>query len=512
MKRFITTFLSAFVALTLSAQIPFSFVKTKPQYDPDAKAYFDANTANDYQDHVKAAWSNRVAAMKANGTWSSSVGGFPFLPTSSVSEPLRNAKTLIVNANYIGTNSSDTVSPYITCQTYVGSEGLMFNANLSTVGVGKFRTAIVPSSTMTLNNSAIAVGTTRDEAALAAYTYGAFQSATQSIIFQKRNAANACTADMYGSTVGTGRASQASGADGAKGCYIASRVSSTDFKLYKNGTSIATASSTQGTLPSIELYLGAFNGTTVSRNQPISYFWVYGSGLTPTQVAQETTDWNIFAAAMGRYNTIGYNIVVDGNSHTVYNRASFARSMSYYNDNFFVAKYHHIGISGQTTTNCLANASANVTPLYDGTISKNIYLCWEATNDISTGIHIDSVKARYLRLCQGRRTTGFKVLAMPAMCRDFSGDTTKIMNTYYFNEWLAANWTTFADAVVDPNDALLSNHYYIKRSDYANTTAYKTAVMALTDDTLYFSDGQTHLTDFGYLQWGIVVAIKIRDM
>lgn len=350
MKRFITTFLSAFVALTLSAQIPFSFVKTTPQYDPDAKAYFDANTLNDYPDYVKAAWSNRVKAMKANGQWSGSVGGFPFLPTASMSEPRRNAKTLALTAQYIGVNSLDTVSPFVTNQAYCGSEGLMFNELTTTPGVGKFRLGIVPSVSMVLNNSAIAIGTTRNEAGADGWSFGAFQSATQDIIFQKRNAINACISDMYGTTVGSGRASQASGADGAKGVYFLNRPSATDFKVYKNQSLIASTTSSQGSLPTIEMWLNTYNPATVSRNQPISYFWVYGSGMTETQALQEQTDWNTFATAIGRYNTIGCNIVIDGNSHTVYSRSCFARSLQRENAQVYVAKYHHIGISGQTTT------------------------------------------------------------------------------------------------------------------------------------------------------------------
>lgn len=511
MKKLISFLLVAF-ALHVNAQIPFAFVKSSSQFDPDAKALFDLNTSNDYSLVAKTAWSNRVKAMKANGTWSSSIGGFPFLPTFSINEPMRNARTLVITANYIGANSQDTVIPYTSNQAYVGSEGLMFNANASVVGVGKVKTGIVPSTSMTLNSTAVAIGTTRDEAALAAYSWGAFESSTQSMIFQKRNASNACTVDMYGSTVGTGRASQASGADGAKGCYIASRTSSTDLKLYKNGTQIASTTSSQGSLPTIALHLGSYNGSNASRNQPISYFWVYGSGLTPTQAAQETTDWNTYAAAIGRYNTIGYNIVIDGNSHTVFWRSAFARSISDSNATYFVAKYHHIGISGQTTTNCLANAAANVDPLYDASIAKNFYVCWEATNDISSGLHIDSVKARYQRLCQGRRNVGFKVLAMPSMSRGFSGDTTKIMNTYYFNEWLAANWASFADDVIDPNEGELGNIFYIKRSSYPNTTTYKDAVLVLTANLTYFSD-PTHLTDIGYYNyWGRRVALHFRNM
>lgn len=512
MKKIISFLIGIFISAISVSQIPFSFIKSSSSYDVDAKAYFDANTLNDYPVYAKNAWNTRVLAMKANGTWSASVGGFPFLPTFSVSEPLRNAKTLDLRANYIGANSGDTVAPFVTGQVYCASEGLMFNANLSSVGLGKFRTAIVPSVSMTLNNSAIVIGTPRDEAALAPYSCGVFQSATQSIIFQKRNAASACTSDMYGSTVGTGRASQASGADGVKGSYLLNRSSSSVFNVYKNSTIIASTTSSQGTLPTIEMYLGGYNGSNASRNQPISYFWVYGSGLTSAQALQEQVDWNTFSTAIGRNNAYTYNIIIDGNSHTVYNRSSFVRSISDTNATVYVGKYHHIGISGQTTTSCLSNAVANVDALYDAAISKNIYLCWEATNDISSGISIDSVKERYRRLCLGRKSLGFKVLAMPAMSRDFSSDTTKIMNTYYFNEWLAANWTSFANDVVNPNETPLLNNYYIKRSSYANTTAYKNAVLILTDNTIYFSDGNTHLTDYGYNQWGKVVAVHIRGM
>lgn len=490
--------------------IPISFLKTEG-FDPDAKAFFDSNSLNDYPQYAKIAWNKRVIAMKVNGVWNGSIGGPVFLPTLSIFEPLKNAKNITVSYTGLSVSPGENTAPYVTNNIITTTEGVNFYEG-QTVGTGYLDSGVIPISSLTLNSTAIAIGSPRDESPNVGSSFGTYNGASSSIIFQKRSLLSACTADMYGTTVGTGRASQASGADGAKGCYFLNRASSVDFKLYKNGVQIASTTATQGTLPTTPLYLNKYNGA-ICRNQPISYFWIYGSGMTAAQAIQESADWNTFASEIERFNTYNKNVVIDGNSHTVYYKSAFVRALSYYNGGIgFIAQYHQTGISGQATAGCLANAPTNIDPLYNSTIAKNIYVCWEVTNDISSGLSLSGIQNNYQQLCAGRRAVGFKVLAMPAMCRDFSGDMTKILMTNDFNIWLASNWMDFADDVIDPNDPLLGNNYFIKRLDYSSDTAYKTAVLALTDNPTYFSDGSTHLTLLGYHQWGTLVANKIRNL
>ena len=480
--------------------------------DPDAKAFFDLNTDNDYPAYFRTAWNDRVKAFKANGTWNNLIAVYPFGPSlSSIYEQGRDAKRLSVLISHNSGNVGENSTPYITNNIIFTNEGVNFYEG-QTAGTGYLGTGVIPSALMTLNSTAIAIGIPRDEKVSNGYNFGAFESATQAILLQNRNSSNQFIADMYGSTTGTGRILQTS-TTGSKGCVLLNRLSSTDYKVTKNNVLIGSNTATQGTLPNIEMYLNRYNGSVTSRNLPISYFCVYGSGLTSGQATQETNDWNTFATAIERNNTYNKNVVIDGNSHTVYYKSAFVRALSYYNGGIgFIAQYHQTGISGQATASCLANAATNIDPLYNSSIATNIYLCWEATNDISTGTALATVQSNYQNLCSGRKAAGFKVLAMPAMCRDFSGDTTKIMNTYYFNEWLAANWATFADDVVDPNDPILGNNFYIKRSNYASDAAYVTAVQALTDNATYFSDGSTHLTLNGYKMWGQVAAQKILTL
>jgi hypothetical protein len=511
MKKIVSFLIGILFTTSSVAQIPFSFIKMPAStYDVDAKALFDS--IGDVPQYAKNAWNARVIAMKANGQWSGSVGGYPFLPTRSMTNVLRDGKTKLLTATF---GDVLTGPYYVGGQSTGGVEGINFYAQASTFGNGFVLTGIIPSATLTLNNSCFAIGFSRDEAAIAGYSCGAFQGASQSMIFQKRSVANLCETDQYGTTIGTGRLSQSS-ATGAKGVYLSNRRLSTDFKLYRDQTQIATASSSQGSLPTVEMYLNCYNSSgtpSARRNQPISFFWVYGAGMTSTQALQETADWKTFLVAMERNVTWANNVVVDGNSHTAFYRDVFFREIQYVNSGIgFNAKYSYIGLSGTTTTAMLSTFAANVPPLYDAAATKNSLVPWEATNDISSGSTIDSVEARYKRYCLHAQALGFKVLAMPCMSRDFSGDTTKIMNTYYFNEWLAANWATFANAVVDPNDPYLGNHYYIKRSSYASTAAYATAVQALTDNLFYFADGNTHLSPTGYQEWAYVVAIKLRTI
>ena len=91
---------------------------------------------------------------------------------------------------------------------------------------------------------------------IAGYEHGAFQSATQSMIFQKRSAANACSSDMYGTNVASGRLSYTG--TGASGVYISNRRTSTDFKFYENGVEKDSLAATAGSLPSVEVLINGY--------------------------------------------------------------------------------------------------------------------------------------------------------------------------------------------------------------------------------------------------------------
>lgn len=459
----------------------------------------------DIPQYAKDAWNERVYAMKQNGVWDSSIAGFPFLPTKSMTEVLRDAKNLTLNAGFFA--SAAEPSPFVTGQVTGGQEGLLFYASSTAVGTGYVKTGLIPSTLLTLNNTCIAFGSSRTETGLAGYSFGSFQSATQSLIYQKRNAANQHQADMYGTGAG-GRITETS-ANGIKGCVILNRRSSTDFKLYKNGVEVATTSSNSGTLPTVEMYLNCYNSSGTAsgrRNKPISYFWVYGGGMTPAQAAQESADWNTFATAMERNVTFTRNVVVDGNSHTVYWRSEFFRHLQYTTSGTGLnAQWSNIGVSGQATTSMITNGVANADSLFDAGISKNLLIAWEATNDISAGTAIATVKSNYQTYCANRRSAGYKVIAMSVLARDFAGDTTKILNSDLFNVWLRDNWATFADAYVEP----VSSNYWLWRADYGSDAAYTTAIQTLTNNATYYDDAATHLTQLGYREWAEATAAQL---
>jgi hypothetical protein len=224
------------IGFGITPRIPFS---KNGGYDADAITYF--NLVGDIPTFAKDAINDRIVAFKANGTWTGLKQCLLFPYTESKTEILRDARHLTITAELAAPAAITT--PFITRAAYGSNGGVSFDTN------GVCKTNLVPSVSLTLNSTCIAIGFPSDTTAKAAFSLGCFTGATQTMTFMRRDAGNACYADAYNNTVGTGRASQA-GADGGKGVYIMNRQSNTNFKLRKNGSTIASSTSGGGTLPS----------------------------------------------------------------------------------------------------------------------------------------------------------------------------------------------------------------------------------------------------------------------
>jgi lysophospholipase L1-like esterase len=156
--------------------------------------------------------------------------------------------------------------------------------------------------------------------------------------------------------------------------------------------------------------------------------------------------------------------------------------------------YRNFGLSGQTTIEMLADGEAQINPLYDAALGKNVVVFWEVTNDLKPGATRADAQARMVSYCQARQAAGFKVVVGTILPRTQVGlpetfeDDRIAINTY-----IRANYASFADVVADvASDARIG--------DFGDS-----------DDTTYFSDG-VHMTTAGYNIVGGIVATAINSL
>lgn len=147
---------------------------------------------------------------------------------------------------------------------------------------------------------------------------------------------------------------------------------------------------------------------------------------------------------------------------------------------------HNYGVSAQTTSDMASDAASQVDTQINVGV-ENILFAWEIGNDIYFNGDVSAAETRWASYCNARKAAGWTVICINLLPRNQTsgfGDNVTVFNGKLStaNTWLAANWSTFSDAMVDiRSDSRLSD---------------------FTDST-YFSDG-THLTDAGY---GVVANI-----
>jgi hypothetical protein len=159
------------------------------------------------------------------------------------------------------------------------------------------QTGIVPSTTLTNNDYAFGVHN-RAASINTGVDIGCYSSETQRLdidIFVGGSTAYACA----------GAAAQIMSAANspANGLYTLSRVSSTDAKLFKNGTQLTEQTApNSGGLPTHQFYIGGYNYAGGAGNYSTAEytFGFVASGLTPTEVATLNTALTALNTALGR--------------------------------------------------------------------------------------------------------------------------------------------------------------------------------------------------------------------
>lgn len=200
------------------------------------------------------------------------------------------------------------------------------------------------------------------------------------------------------------------------------------YQWYKNGVLIVGATSATYTTPA-----------TTSADNGAQFYVVATNTHGSTQ-----SNTAVLTVAL-------VNIVADGDSITAgFGLTTPWTSLLSLNKPFIIT---NIGVSGETLATMVANASANVDPLYinDAEVT-NIVTIWGGTNDFVGGALIATVEGNLQTYGQARQAVGFKVISIYMVSR--AGVETQ-KNAY--NPWMLANYLTWGNAVVSLNTNLTAD-------------------------------------------------------
>lgn len=257
-------------------------------YDTDAQAFFTAAGITDTTQ--KGAVNTLVLALKSASIWTKMVAIYPIV--GGAASP----------------HSYNLKNPSLYQLTFVGSPthssgGVDWNGSSQYADTG-----LNPSTVLTLNDSHIAYysreNTTGGNDDFAVTTVGDPSTYEFRLLIADKATGN-FYCDMYAFTT-NGRFT-VGGITDTRGLFVGSRLSSTDFAAYKNGSSIGSKTTSAGGFPNGTMYLGAANNT--GTNLPLGAynysdrqcaFASVGLGLTSTDNSSLYTAVQNYQTTLGR--------------------------------------------------------------------------------------------------------------------------------------------------------------------------------------------------------------------
>ncbi len=257
-------FILLFLPFISKAQLPL-IVNGWASCDADAQTFIDSAGITDPVQI--AAICTLVKDMKDSSVWTPMKAIYPFIGGTAASHKwnLKDPRNLdaAFRLTFTGgwTHSSTGAKPN-------GTNGY---AN----------TFLIPSTTLSANSVSVSYYS-RDSVVGVKEAVAAFNGGGQEIqLFFNNGSTGDITFDAYAVsqriTSNTGN---------TKGYFIGSRSSSTSVAVYKNGISLATKTTTDGTLPTVSFYISAANTgvTPILFNDAETAFSTISDGLTANQV------------------------------------------------------------------------------------------------------------------------------------------------------------------------------------------------------------------------------------
>lgn len=475
--------------------------------DPDAAAYISAigDLPTAYQQVVNLL----VVDLKTYGLWTKLKFGLLPAITLNDADTLIDLKTTTTLSG-AALKGQDEVGfdRILTCPIPIG-----FYLKASTEHI---KTGAIPSAIHTVNDTCIAHGILENVTGGSKFFYSAQQSTSALITGNLRTAGNSSIIDSYTTTANAGRNTFGGGTvTDVSGRWIHNRRSATDVELYRNGVSVGSAANGGGSLPNVEMYIGAQNnaGTPGAYANHICPYHLQFSGLTATERNNLETVLVNYYSNLGTLGTLDRNLVWDGNSLSVYENWNVVRAASYYAYSTGKKLYRtrNVAVQGNTTTQRLAAYPAGAGTEFQAGYSKNIYVIWEIRNDLYIGgVTTAQAKTNISDLVALAKATGYTVVVVPPHLATYvgnSGRTETQWNLAIDEMYTYVQANSFgADYVIQITDTDL----WVPRSEFGSDAAYNTAVAAKVAGSKYF-DG-THLNPSGGNSIGQIIANQSLDL
>ena len=321
-------------------------------FDSNAEAFFTTLGITDETQQL--AIDSMVKDMKSYSIWNKFYAIYPFVGGTSV----RHSYNLKNTAQY---QITWTVDP-----TH-SANGVTFNG---TTQYG--RTGLIPSTALTLNNTALHVYNRRTPINVNDVEIGAANAVAQQLKLISRGTGGTVYSGQYD---GTGGSITTSAIADSTGMISASRTSSTSFAVYKNGILVNSVATSGGTRPTSDLWIGTQN----SGGSPSATEYYMGTmqfvgiseGLTAAECGYLEDIVENFQRDLSRPANGGNRITYEGNS--------------------FIASY---GL-GTNTTSVLTSANADSNTASYAVGSASISSIIGSSNYMLDSARVASVDARF---------------------------------------------------------------------------------------------------------------------
>lgn len=321
--------------------------------DADAEAFITAASITN-QTQINAI-DDMVKSLKSEGLFSKSYAIYPFVGGTSA----RHALNLVNPATF---QITWTVNP-----TH-SSNGVTFN------GTNQYgRTGLIPSTALTLNNTALHVYNRRTPLNNVGVAIGSTNSASQVMrLFPRGYASDGIYSNAYNATAGQGLLTTTNLSDNT-GTISVSRTSPTSHAAYKNGILITSNSTSGGSLPTFQMFLGAGNnaGSPTEYYSGTMQFAAITQGLSAAECLTLNNIIEQFQSDLSRPANGGNRVTYEGNS--------------------FIATYS----LGTEITNGLTAANADSSTASYAVSSASISSIIGSSNYMLDSARIAAVDARY---------------------------------------------------------------------------------------------------------------------
>lgn len=229
-----------------------------------------------------------------------------------------------------------------------------------------------------------------------------------------------------------------------------------------------------------------FLGTTPNLSADISTFRHFNTALDDSSIANE------MSYEAKRHS--GHNLTCLGDSET---EATYTFNTYPAQFNLLITSgmlyVRNSGVAGQTTADAITNIQTQAAQWVLFGWPYNVASVWIGTNDIFFGASGATTIARFITYCTMLRTAGYNlIIVQPILPRSDAGTPVDFWTqAMIFNNWLAANWQTIADAYFDNNNTALVvggntlNPIYNFNSDGVHLNDAGLAIIAAGIQTAY---------------------------